>query len=220
MDHVINFFIILFIVCCFLISNTSRILGNKKGVNQDSLFLIGFLFGLVNGLTRFAWGFLMDKFGFKILNIIISCIEITVSWTIYFSAQNNALYIIENLLVACCLSGTFTTITPLFNKIFGKELATEIYGLTGFFIGVASILGPLLIKVVIPKSDPNHPETDKNLDGEYYFILYVIGGGISLMKFIALICFKEDEPYQFKKGKEGDVNIKERLEDDETINKN
>ena len=40
------------------------------------------------------------------------------------------------------------------------------------------------------------------------------------MKFIALICFKEDEPYQFKKGKEGDVNIKERLEDDETINKN
>ena len=114
MDHVINFYNFI-IVCCFLISNTSRILGNKKDVDQDSLFLIGFLFGLVNGLTRFAWGFLMDKFGFKILNIIISYIEITVSWTIYFSAQNNAFYITENLLVACCLRGTFTTIAPLFN---------------------------------------------------------------------------------------------------------
>jgi MFS-type transporter involved in bile tolerance (Atg22 family) len=127
----------------------------------------------------------MDKFGFKILNIIISCIEITVSWTIYFSAQSDALFIIENLLVACSLSGTFTTITPLFNKVFGKELATEIYGLTGFFIGVASFVGPLLTKIMINED-------------EDYLMVYMIGGGICLMKFMALLCFKEDEPYIFK----------------------
>ena len=191
--------------------------------------MIGFLFGLVNGLTRFGWGYLMDKFGFKILNIIITCIEIAVSWTIYFSVKNDALFVIENLLVACCLSGTFTTITPLFNKVFGKKLATEIYGLTGFFIGIASILGPLLIKVIIPKTDIEQNESsnlkdnpsgcDNYKNGDNYYILYVIGGGISLIKLIALICFKEDEPYKFKSVKEGDVNIKERLDDNETINK-
>ena len=40
------------------------------------------------------------------------------------------------------------------------------------------------------------------------------------MKLIALICFKEDEPYKFKRIKEGDdnsINIKERLDDNETI---
>ena len=39
------------------------------------------------------------------------------------------------------------------------------------------------------------------------------------MKLIALICFKGDGPYKFKILKKGDVNIKERLYDNETINK-
>lgn len=142
----------------------------------------------------------MDKFGFKILNIIISCIEITVSWTIYFSAQSDALFIIENLLVACCLSGTFTTITPLFNKVFGKELATEIFGLTGFFIGVASFVGPLLTKIMINED-------------EDYLMVYMIGGGICLMKFMALLCFKEDEPYHFKNKDEN----KNKIDDKENV---
>ena len=127
----------------------------------------------------------MDKFGFKVLMFIISILELFLSGTIYYIAGNPILFVIENLLVACCLSGTFTTITPLFNKIFGKELATEIYGLTGFFIGVASFVGPLLTKIMINED-------------EDYLMVYMIGGGICLMKFMALLCFKEDEPYIFK----------------------
>ena len=143
----------------------------------------------------------MDKFGFKILMFIISLLELYLSFTIYYIAGNPIIFVIENLLVACCLSGTFTTITPLFNKIFGKELATEIYGLTGFFIGVASFIGPLLTKVMI-KGD------------EDYLMVYMVGGGICLMKFMALLCFKEEEPYHFKKD-----NYKNRIYDKENIKK-
>ena len=145
----------------------------------------------------------MDKFGFKILNIVISCIELLVCGTIYYFADNPYIFVIENLLVACSLSGTFTTITPLFNFVFGKELATEIYGLTGFFIGVASFIGPLLTKMMI-KQD------------EDYLIVYLIGGGICLMKFIALICFKENEPYHFK-NKNGEI-INSEKNDNENEN--
>ena len=90
----------------------------------------------------------MDKFNFKILMVIISIIEITICFTIYFFADNPVIFVIENLLVATCLSGTFTTITPLFNKVF-KEVGAEMYGLTGFFIGLASFLGPVLTKILI-----------------------------------------------------------------------
>ena len=64
-----------FIVACFLITNTYRILGNRKKVGQSALYVIGILFGLINGGTRFIWGFLMDKFGFKPLMFTIAFIE-------------------------------------------------------------------------------------------------------------------------------------------------
>ena len=146
----------------------------------------------------------MDIFGFKILMIIISIIELGVSGTIYYCAGNPVLFVIENLLVACCLSGTFTMITPLFNVVFGKELATEIYGLTGFFIGVASFVGPLLAKIMVK-------------DEEDYLMLYLIGGGICLMKFMALICFKENEPYHFKNKNEDVYNDIEKYKVEEII---
>ena len=127
----------------------------------------------------------MDKFNFKILMVIISIIELAVSGTIYIFADNPVIFVIENLLIACCLSGTFTTITPLFNKIF-RNLGTEMYGLTGFAIGVASFMGPVLTKLLI-KEDSD------------YLIIYGVGGGICLIKFIALLFFNENEEFVFKK---------------------
>jgi len=126
----------------------------------------------------------MDKFNFKILMVIISIIEMTISVSVYFFAGNPYIFVIENLLVATCLSGTFTTITPLFNKIF-NELGAEMYGLTGIFIGVASFLGPVLTKILCKE--------DKD-----YLIVYSIGGVICLIKFIFLFFFDENSPYEFK----------------------
>ena len=175
----------IFLVFCFLITNTYRILGNKKNVGQEYLYLIGILFGLVNGGTRFVWGFLMDKFNFKILMIIISIIEFGICGSIYFSVAIPVVFVIENLLVACCLSGTFTTITPLFNKVF-KELGAEMYGLTGFFIGLASFMGPILTKLIIKE------------DNDDYLYVYLIGGIICFIKFIALLFFDENKEFIFK----------------------
>ena len=126
----------------------------------------------------------MDKFNFKILMIIISIIEFIICGTIYIFATIPALFVIENLLVACCLSGTFTTITPLFNKIF-MNLGAEMYGLTGFFIGLASFAGPILTKLLI------HKDSD-------YIIIYSIGGAFCLIKFIALLFFDENKVFKFR----------------------
>ena len=153
-------------------------------MGQSPLYLIGILFGIVNGSTRFIWGFLMDKFNFKILMVIISILEITICFSIYFFSDNPIIFVIENLLVATCLSGTFTTITPLFNKVF-KEVGAEMYGLTGFFIGLASFLGPVLTKILIKEDDD-------------YIIVYSVGGGICIVKFIFLFFFDENSEYIFK----------------------
>ena len=82
----------------------------------------------------------MDKFGFKVLMFIITAIEIIISATLYFSVQIEALYIISVLLISACLGGHFAILSPVFNKVFGLEKGPEMYGLTGNFIGIASVI--------------------------------------------------------------------------------
>ena len=142
------------------------------------------MFGLVNGSTRFIWGYLMDIFGFKILMFIICFFELGVSATIYYFADNPYVFVIENILIALSLSGS-TMLIPLFHKIFGKDFGAELYGLTGIFIGLASLVGPFLIKLIVKEV-------------EDYLTVYYIGVGLSLIKTIALICFKENKPYVFE----------------------
>lgn len=129
--------------------------------------------------------------------VIISLIEFGVCGTIYFFADNPVIFVIENLLVACCLSGTFTMITPLFKDIFG-DLGTEMYGLTGFFIGLASFMGPILTKSLI-KEDSD------------YLKIYLIGGAICVVKFIALLFFDENKKFTFK------AQLKEEDNTDECV---
>lgn len=135
----------------------------------------------------------MDKFGFKILMIIINIIELGVSCTIYYFANNPYIFVSENILVACCLSGTSLFI-PLFHKIFGKDFGAQLYGLTGLFIGIASLVGPFLIKIIVREE-------------EDYLIVYLIGGALCLIQFFALICFKENKPYIFEYTTKSDEKI-------------
>ena len=81
------YYIFIIIVLDFLISNCNRDFGNKSGVSQNALFILGTLFGIINGSSRFFWGYLMDKFGFKILMFIITGIEITIAASLYFSVK-------------------------------------------------------------------------------------------------------------------------------------
>ncbi len=161
---------------------------------------MGTLFGIINGSSRFIWGYLMDIFGFKCLMIIISFMELTVSLTIFYVAskmQNIIIYIIENLIIALCLSGTFTMITPTFSKIFGNKGA-EIYGITGMSIGFASFLGPILTKILIV-----HPGVKD------YEIVYFSGGIFVILNLITLFIFKE-QPFVFK-NKNVDEGLFDRL---------
>lgn len=166
-----------------LISNCSRDFGNRNGVNQKYLSSIGILFGLVNGSSRFLWGYLMDKIGFKPLMSFIATIEVLVAGSFYFAAQYDIIYLISVLLIAACIGGHFSILAPLFNKVYGVEIGPQAYGLCGFFIGGANLTGPLLTALLIKK------KTD-------YLISFIIGGTLVMIKIFCLIIFNEDEKYQ------------------------
>ena len=128
----------------------------------------------------------MDKFGFKVLMLIITGIEITISISLFFSVKITILYIFSILFISACIGGHFSILSPVFNKIFGMERGPEMYGLTGNFIGVASICGPLMTTFVL--NDPAD-----------FLVVFLVGGALCVIKLIVLFFFDENDPFTLNK---------------------
>jgi MFS family permease len=148
------------------------------------LFLLGILFGLVNGSSRFLWGYLMDKYGFKPLMSVIAAIEVVLAGSFYFIVKFDLLYIICVLLIAACIGGHFSILAPLFNKVYGVEIGPQAYGLCGFFIGGANLTGPLLSMFLLKENI-------------HFLFAFLIGGTIIMIKIFCLFIFDEDEKFNF-----------------------
>lgn len=168
----------------FLISNCNRDFGNRNNVSQTAIFTLGILFGIVNGSSRFLWGYLMDKLGFKTLMLSITIIEITVGTSLYFVVNYDFIFVICVLCIGACIGGNFVILAPTFNKIFGLQTGPELYGITSISIGIANICGPILTKFML----------NENKD---YLIAFLIGASLSFTKII-ILCFFKEEQYQFK----------------------
>ena len=168
----------------YLISNCNRDFANRNDVSPNAIFTLGILFGIVNGSSRFLWGFLMDKLGFKTLMFIITIIEVTVGSTLYFMVKYEAIFVIEVLLIGACIGGNFVILAPTFKEIFGLQIGPELYGITSISIGIANISGPILTKFLLKEKKD-------------YLISFIIATSLSGIKFIVLLFFNEN-PYEFK----------------------
>lgn len=139
----------------------------------------------------------MDIFGFKILMFLITVIEIIIAATLYYSVKSPVIYVISVLLIAACIGCHFSILSPCFNKIFGLEVGPEMYGLTGNFIGIASICGPIMTKFIIKEK------------GDYLYA-FLAGGTLCLVKIFVLLVFDENDKYIFKqKNILTDSNVKQ-----------
>jgi MFS family permease len=148
----------------------------------------------------------MDLFGFKVLMFIITFIEILIACTLYFSVNSPIIYIISILLISACIGGHFSILSPVFNKIFGLEKGPEMYGLTGNFIGIASISGPIMTNFLL-KEKPD------------FLIVFLVGGALCVVKLVVLIFFKEDDQFKYSLiedlMKDGKNEGQENLTDDD-----
>ena len=149
-------------------------------IPQTYLFVAGLCFNFLNGFSRFIWGLFVDKFGFKKIMFLITGIEIIVGISFYFVDKIEILFIIELLLIAICIGGTFAILTPIFINVFGLFVGPELYGLTGISIGCSNVLGPFLLKLF----------SDDNIS---FLFIFLIGTALCIIKLIVLIFFDENK---------------------------
>ena len=149
--------------------------------------------GIVISLSNLLFGFLFDRSNFKFLMYIITFFEIFISASFYFFAKNDYIIILYIILILICIGGTFSVLAPEFNRIFGIYHGAEIFGITGIWIGIANLIGPLLAKYIL----------ENNTD---YAIAFLIGGSLCVIKLGILIFFIEERyintKYVYKTGRE------------------
>ncbi|RNA25059.1 oxalate:formate antiporter-like isoform X1 [Brachionus plicatilis] len=127
-----NLFIILFsqIVPCGLVINFYKTFGQTFLSDDKFLSLVGSFAALLNALSTFFWGFLIEKFPFKICSLFLSTSLVALSSTLYLIQfiGFKYLYAIQIGLVMTCRSGALVLMPTITAKTFGQKNFQSIYG--------------------------------------------------------------------------------------------
>lgn len=93
-----------------------------KGLINDDAFLTlaGVLGSLANGLSRFIWGTIFTKTGYRFVVCLNLTITIIVLATLKFSVLNKAGFIIEIFLANFCIGGYFVSLPSYGQIVFGQ----------------------------------------------------------------------------------------------------
>ena len=100
-----------------------------SNTNDDSyLTAVGAIASISNSASRFLWGWLLDKFAFKLLLYILFFIQAVVAGTIQFVADSKIFYFIYIQIVLLCYGGLYAIMPAYSTKVFGRSYGTRLYG--------------------------------------------------------------------------------------------
>ena len=146
----------------FLLSNTYRNFGVQRNLDELGMQTLSKTFTMLNTFSRLAWGFICDKFGFKIPYVIICINQFICGVTIYYSSNNLVTYFIVVSLGVLSYAGHIILFPNLIKIKFGVDNSVIILGICGIFAGIACLMGPVLTSSLLQKR-------------EDYLIIYLIG---------------------------------------------
>ena len=113
-----------------------------------ALTIVGDIGILINGLSRYFWGYLSDYFRFRTLINCINGMMIVAIFTIQLTSLNIITYCLPIIISFASIGGVFSLLPGLVLKMFGQRLFEKVYWVT--FIGFTScsiwrLLSQLLI---------------------------------------------------------------------------
>ena len=151
-------------------------------------------FTILNTFCRLAWGYIYDKFGFKIPYVIICINQFICGLAIYFSSKFLAVYFIVVCFGVVSYSGHIILFPNLIKIKFGVDNSVIILGICGMFSGIACLMGPILTSSILREAKD-------------YLIIYLIGVGPTIISLIFTFFIK----VQYIKDKNRDVSEDKKI---------
>ena len=94
-------------------------------------------------------------------------------------------------MIAACIGGTITCLSPIYIKTFGQKYGVLIYASNGICVGASAVIGPIIAKFCLSQDTKESTHYD-------YFIVYVISAALVTFPLIMNCFFKENKPYMYK----------------------
>lgn len=132
----------------FLVSGNYKTFGKKYIKDDAYLTLIGAVGAMGNGLSRFAWATLLDKFDFKCLYTALLIINAFLALTIYYAAQIPQLYMFYVFMAYVCYGGHLGMFPAVTSQIFGVRNGSQIYGILFLAFASANAIQFLVVKTL------------------------------------------------------------------------
>ncbi len=111
--------------------------GLIKLTNDSFLTVIGSCGAVFNGLGRFFWGFMLDRFSFRAISSLINALLLVTALTTSFTVQNQYTYLVAVSVIYFCYGGNYAVYPTQTMRIFGQELGSKVYYIVflGFSFG-------------------------------------------------------------------------------------
>ena len=137
---------------------------------------------IFNSVARLLVGYLIQKISFKVLYISVVCMQIATSFTINLFTSGNYVVFVIYLSMAMFSIGAHVTLFPtLTTSVFGIDAGKAIYPFVYQCFSAASLVQTFLFMYL------NSADGDK----DFYKILFIIFGCLSILALVVAIFFKE-----------------------------
>ena len=166
---------ILYFLCSFVYNAVNTMYRNiaiRKNISTtivQILSIIGFIIGC---FCSFLWGYLIQKYSFKLLISIINIAGVILGFSFYFSLGSSfffALFVTLQQIFSC---GILVILNIHIMNVYKMEYYVEIFGVVSFAYGISLIASSAFSYLI------ENYLSDINLA---YAIIFCVGGGFSLV---------------------------------------
>ena len=167
---------ILYFLCSFvynLVSTMYRNIAIRKNISTtivQILSIIGFVIGC---FCSFLWGYLVQKFSFKLLITIINITGVVIGFCFYFSLGSSFLFSLFVTFQQIFSCGILVILNIHIMNIYKMEYYVEIFGVVSFAYGISLIASSAFSYLM-----ENYFSDNIDLG---YAIIFCIGGAFSLI---------------------------------------
>ena len=116
----------------------------QEDLSDNVLTLAGAIGSVCNGSSRPVWAALQDHYGFRKVYLVVMCIQMVVSASIYYVKTDSVLYTLWVAVSFLCEGAHFSQFPAITSKIFGQQNGGEIFTIIFLVIPASSALSYLM----------------------------------------------------------------------------
>ena len=167
---------ILYFLCSFiynLVNTMYRNIAIKKNISTTIIQILSIIWFVIGCFCSFLWGYLIQKFSFKLLITIINIAGVIIGFCFYFSLGSSflfSLFVIFQQIFSC---GILVILNIHIMNIYKMEYYIEIFGVVSFAYGISLIASSAFSYLM-----ENYFNDNIDLG---YAIIFCIGGAFSLI---------------------------------------